>query len=77
MVSSFSKPLCEFTTNITRVYNDTPYSGFFNTVEHKLDPSNWNWNPFKEMSTLEDWHKFETITPEQVINKIDEYLEIL
>ena len=63
MVSSFSKPLCEFTTNITRIYTDTPYSGFFNTVEHKFDGSNWHWNPFLTLSTPEEWHDFETITP--------------
>ena len=77
MISSFSKPFCEFQTGITRIYNDTPHSGFFNTVEHKLNPGDWNWNPFKTISTFEEWHEFETITPKQVIDKVNEYLGIL
>ncbi len=72
MVSSFTKPWCEFQNNCTRIYNETPTSGYFNT--HKLDASNWNWYPFKKMSTLEDWYEVETITPEQVINKIKQIL---
>jgi len=72
MISSFSKPYCEFQSNCTRIYNDTPTSGYFNT--YKLDPSNWNWYPFKKMNTLEDWYEIETITPEQVINEIKQIL---
>jgi autotransporter strand-loop-strand O-heptosyltransferase len=74
MISSFSKPLCEFTTNITRIYTDTKYSGFFNTTEYKFDSDNWHWNPFLKISTPEEWHDFETITPKQVINKIKQIL---
>ena len=68
LVSSFTKPYCEFTTNCTRIYNDTPTSGYFNT--HKLDRSDWNWYPFKEISKIEEWYEVENITPEQVINQI-------
>ena len=68
LVSSFTKPYCEFTTNCTRIYNDTPTSGYFNT--HKLDPSDWNWYPFKEIDKMEEWYEVENITPEQVINQI-------
>ena len=72
IISSFSKPYCEFTTNCTRIYNDTPTSGYFNT--HKLDPSNWNWYPFKEIKSMEDWYETETITPKQVIQEIQTLL---
>lgn len=72
MVSSFTRPWFEFQSNCTRIYNDTPTSGYFNT--HKLDPSNWNWYPFKEIKSIEDWYKIETITPEQVINGIKQLL---
>jgi autotransporter strand-loop-strand O-heptosyltransferase len=72
MVSSFTKPYCEFQSGITRIYNDTPTSGYFNT--HKLDPSNWNWYPFKEVKSMEDWYEIENITPEQVINGIKQLL---
>ena len=68
MVSSFTKPYLEFTTNCIRIYNDTPTSGYFNY--YKLDPSNWNWYPYKELNTMEDWYEVENITPKQVINKI-------
>lgn len=74
MVSSFSHPICEFTTNITRIYNDTPYSGYYNNPEFKFDPKNWHWNPFLNISTPEEWHDFETIAPEQVINEINKIL---
>ena len=74
MVSSFSKPFCEFTTNCTRIYTDSPFSGYFNNPEYNLDPKNWNWNPFLELSTLDEWHDFEVITPEQVINEINKIL---
>jgi len=72
MISSFTKPYCEFQSDIVRIYNDTPTSGYFNT--HKLDPSNWNWYPFKEIKSMEDWYEIETITPEQVINEIKQIL---
>jgi autotransporter strand-loop-strand O-heptosyltransferase len=72
LVSSFTKPYLEFTTNCVRIYNDTPTSGYWNT--HKFDPSNWNWYPFKEIKSMEDWYEIETITPEQVINGIKQLL---
>jgi len=74
MVSSFSNPICEFTTDITRIYKDTPYSGYYNNPNFKFDPKNWHWNPFLDISTPEEWHDFETITPEQVIDAVDTYL---
>ena len=72
MVSSFSHPICEFTQNITRIYNDNNFSGYFNT--HRIDANNWHWNPFLNISTPEEWHDFESITPEQVINEINKIL---
>ncbi len=68
LVSSFSKPFCEFTSNCTRIYNESPTSGYFNT--HKLDPSDWNWHPYRKINSMEDWYEIETITPEQVIEAI-------
>jgi autotransporter strand-loop-strand O-heptosyltransferase len=44
LISSFSRPWCEFQTNCSRIYVDSPTSGYFNT--YKMDPSNWNWFPF-------------------------------
>ena len=68
LISSFSKPWCEFKSNCTRIYNDTPESGYFNT--YKLDISDWNWYPFQKIESMEDWHQIENITPNQVINGI-------
>jgi len=72
LVSSFSKPWCEFQTDCIRVYNETPTSGYFNT--HKLDASNWNWYPFKTVKSMEDWYEIETITPDLVIQEINRIL---
>ena len=72
LISSFSKPYCEFTTNCIRIYNETPTSGYFNT--HKLDPSDWNWYPFMKIKSKKDWHDIENITPEQVINQVKKLL---
>jgi len=72
MVSSFSKPFCEFQSGITRIYNDTPTSGYFNI--YPLDASDWNWYPFKKIKSMEDWYEIENITPEQVINGIKQLL---
>jgi autotransporter strand-loop-strand O-heptosyltransferase len=74
MVSSFSKPLCEFTTNCTRIYNDDEFSGYYNNPQYKFNPGDWNWNPFLSISTPEEWHDFESITPKQVINEINKLL---
>ena len=41
LISSFSKPFCEFQDCI-RVYKDSPTSGFFNDSRFRLDISNWN-----------------------------------
>jgi hypothetical protein len=35
-----------------------------------LDSGDWNWNPLKEIKSMDDWYEFETITSEQVIKEI-------
>jgi autotransporter strand-loop-strand O-heptosyltransferase len=72
LISSFSKPYCEFQLNTARIHTDTPNSGYFNT--HKMDASNWNWYPFKQINSMEDWYEIETITPDLVIEGIDRIL---
>jgi autotransporter strand-loop-strand O-heptosyltransferase len=74
IVSSFSKPFCEFEEDCYRVYNDVDGSGYFNTLEQKFNPSDWNWNPFKKIKNLKEWDKFENIEVKDVIEKIDEVL---
>lgn len=75
IVSSFSKPFCEFEESCYRVYNDVDSSGYFNTLEYKFDASDWNWNPFKKMKNLKEWDEFESIEVKDVIEKINEILE--
>ena len=72
LISSFSKPWCEFQTNCIRIYNESPTSGYFNT--HRLDASDWNWYPFQKIKSIEDWFEIETITPDLVIEGIDRIL---
>jgi autotransporter strand-loop-strand O-heptosyltransferase len=74
MVSSFSKPFCEFQESCYRVYREGINSGFFNNLNMRFDPSKWNWNPIKDCKTFEDWDSFEPIEIEDVITKIDELL---
>ncbi len=69
LITSFSKPYCEFKKDCIRIYNDTPTSGYFNY--YRMDPGNWNWYPYKELNTIEDWYDVENITPEQVISEIE------
>ena len=73
LISSFTHPdHCEFKSNVTRIYNDMPPSGYFST--HKMDASDWNWYPFQKIKSMEDWFKIETITPDLVIEGIDRIL---
>lgn len=71
LISSFSKPYCEF-QECTRIYVDSPTSGYFNT--HQMDSSDWNWHPFREINSMEDWYKAENITPDLVIQEMDRIL---
>jgi len=73
LISSFTHPdHCEFKSNCVRIYDDSPSSGYFS--RYKMDPGNWNWYPFKEIKSIEDWHEIETITPDVVIQSIDRIL---
>jgi len=76
-VSSFSKPFSEFENNCVRIYSDEPTSGMWNDVDQIFDRGNWNWNPYREIDTLEGWYDFETITPDQVCSGIDLMIEKL
>jgi len=71
LISSFSKPFCEFQFDCIRIYNDNEKSGYFNNKDFILDPGDWNWNPLKEIKSMDDWYEFETITSEQVIKEIE------
>ena len=44
---------------------------WINNKDFILDPGDWNWNPLKEIKSMDDWYEFETITSEQVIKEIE------
>jgi autotransporter strand-loop-strand O-heptosyltransferase len=69
LISSFSKPWCEFQTNCCRIYKETPTSGYFNT--HKMSRSDWNWHPFQKIESMQDWNNIETISPNLVIEGVE------
>ena len=71
LVSSFSKPFCEFSTMVERVYKDVPNSGYFNSEQYIFNRGEWNWNPITKCETVEDWHNFESIKPDDVFRGID------
>jgi hypothetical protein len=76
LVSSWSKSFAEFKSNCVRVHaDDSDWSGSFNDIEVRLDTGNWNWNPYKECKTMEDWYDFEPITFDQVINGLDRIIK--
>jgi autotransporter strand-loop-strand O-heptosyltransferase len=43
LISNVTKPWCEFTTNITRIYDDSICNGCLN--EERFDATNWLWCP--------------------------------
>ena len=69
LISSFSKPWCEFQTNCCRIYKETPTSGYFNT--YKMSRSDWNWHPFQKIESMQDWNNIETISPNLVIEGVE------
>ena len=70
LISNFSPPWYEFQTNVVRVYKDSPVSGYF--TKYLFDPGNWNWCPIQEINSMQDWYDLEQITPDDVIDSIDE-----
>ena len=75
LISSMSKPFTEFQSNVIRLYNDNEKSGYWNDFLYTWDCWDWNWNPIKECKTIEDWHDFETITPQQVKTAVDDMIK--
>jgi autotransporter strand-loop-strand O-heptosyltransferase len=73
MISSFTKPFHEFQSNCIRVYNDNDNSGYYH--DNMLDKGNWNWNPLKEINSMDDWYEVETIIPQQVKETIENIIK--
>jgi autotransporter strand-loop-strand O-heptosyltransferase len=73
MISGFSRPFTEFTTNCDRIFNSDPEicNGCFNT--HKLDPGDWQWCPVHK-GTDRHFECTKTITESQIIEVLEQRL---
>ena len=69
MISNFTEPNHEFTTNCTRITNSLVCNGCWNNPNFTFDKGDWYWCPeHKNTSRHFECHK--SITPEMVIEKI-------
>jgi autotransporter strand-loop-strand O-heptosyltransferase len=73
MISNFTEPDHEFTSNCTRITNPNVCNGCWNSPIHKFDKGDWNWCPVHK-GTNRQFECHTSITPEMVINKIQHLL---
>ena len=69
MISNFTEPDHEFTTNCTRIVNLSVCNGCWNNPMFKFDKGDWNWCP-EHKGTPRQFECHKSITPEMVINQI-------
>lgn len=74
MISNFTEPDHEFTTNCTRIINKSVCNGCWNNPDFMFDKGNWNWCPVHE-GTERHFECHKTITPEMVINQIQHLIK--
>jgi len=67
MISGFSDPICEFTTNNIRIINKNVCNSCFNKFE--FDKGDWNWCPIHK-DTERQFECTRTITPKMISNEI-------
>lgn len=73
MISNFTEPDHEFTTNCYRVINHNVCNSCWNNPLFKFDKGDWNWCPeFKGTDRQFECHK--SITPKMVLTKINELI---
>ena len=75
LISSMSKPWHEFRTNSIRVYKESKNSGFWNNPNYLFDRGSWNWNPVKDINSLDEWDEFEPIDVDDVKSAVDEMID--
>lgn len=73
MISNFTEPDHEFTTNCYRVTNNNVCNGCWNNPMFKFDKGDWNWCP-EHKGTDRQFECHKQITPEMVLTKINELL---
>ena len=73
MISNFTEPDHEFTTNCTRVVKLDVCNGCWNSPIYKFDKGDWDWCPVHK-GTKRQFECHKTITSEMVINQIQHLL---
>lgn len=69
MISNFTEPNHEFTTNCTRITNSLVCNGCWNNPNFTFDKGDWYWCP-EHKNTNRHFECHKSITPEMVIEKI-------
>jgi autotransporter strand-loop-strand O-heptosyltransferase len=70
MINGFARPDHEFTSNITKIYNDNTCVFCWNDEVFVFDPGDWDWCPVYK-GTKKQHICQKSITPLQVFNKLD------
>lgn len=73
MISGFSLPFCEFSSQNYRIINQNVCNGCFNDTRHKFDRGDWNWCP-RLKNTARMFECSTKLTPDQVIGRINELM---
>jgi len=74
MISNFTEPDHEFTTNCYRVTNNSVCNGCWNNPMFKFDKGDWNWCP-EHKGTERQFECHKQITPEMVLEQIQNLLK--
>jgi autotransporter strand-loop-strand O-heptosyltransferase len=69
MINGFAKPGHEFTSRVTRIYNDNVCIFCWNDPVHAFDAGDWNWCPVYKGTKLQHICQ-KSITPLQVFNSL-------
>jgi autotransporter strand-loop-strand O-heptosyltransferase len=73
MISNFTEPDHEFTTNCTRIVKLDVCNGCWNSPIYKFDKGNFNWCPLHE-GTKRQFECHTSITSDMVIKQIEKLL---
>jgi autotransporter strand-loop-strand O-heptosyltransferase len=74
MISNFTEPDHEFTSNCTRIINKSVCNGCWNNPNYKFDRGDWNYCPVHK-GTERQFECHTSITSEMVINQIQHLLK--
>ena len=74
MISNFTEPDHEFTSNCTRITNLSVCNGCWNNPNYKFDKGDWNWCPVHK-GTERQFECHTSITSKMVINQIQHLLK--